>query len=113
MPTACAPGADPKEVIVLDESNVAGVRSMKGQMLYTVIGPTLSDVYDETIHDAPCADASSEQWSRWIRDASSEPTCVNKAGLGGGMIEILRDMIEGGDAGRRSQRIRRRHRPPS
>ena len=95
LSTACAANTEPKKVIVLDDANLAGIRSQSsGRKLYVVTNLTLSDVYDEsTGFSAPCADTNRLQWSRWIKD-ESDTECENVANLGDGTLKLFQDMID-------------------
>mmetsp|Transcript_598 Transcript_598/g.1174 ORF Transcript_598/g.1174 Transcript_598/m.1174 type:complete len:1161 (+) Transcript_598:1495-4977(+) len=67
---------------------------MTGQLLYAVMGLTLSTQFDETSgFRAPCADTNLNQWSRWIKD-SEDTVCDNAADLGAGTIKIYQYTID-------------------
>jgi hypothetical protein len=94
LSSACAPNTEPKEVIVLDETNLAGIRALTGGALYSVSGLNLSTIYDtSTGFHAPCAATNKNQWSRWIRDPA-DVACDNSANLGPGTYAIYQEMIE-------------------
>ena len=94
LPTACAADTKPKEVIILNEANVEGIRIDTRKKLYAVTGLTLSDVFNaNTGFNAPCASTNRLQWSRWMKD-ESDTVCENVANLGNDTQKIFRDMID-------------------
>ena len=95
LPTACAPNEKPKEVIILNDSNLESIRTLTSRALYAVTGLALSSVMDQsTGYNAPCATNDKNQWSRWIKDPA-DTACNNTASLGPGTYKIFQDLIEG------------------
>ncbi|KAL7541680.1 LOW QUALITY PROTEIN: hypothetical protein ACHAXR_011131 [Thalassiosira sp. AJA248-18] len=97
QPNACSPGEKPKEVIVIDESNLAGINSMKNKKLYAItglpiVGPSPLDADGNTVIKSPCSASS----SRWVKDESSGTTnCPNTANLGPQTLRTFADLISG------------------
>ena len=92
--TACSADTKPKEVIILNEANVEGIRIDTRKKLYAVTGLTLSDVFNaNTGFNAPCASTNRLQWSRWMKD-ESDTVCENVANLGNGTLKLYQDMVD-------------------
>jgi len=94
LPTACEAYTEPKEVIVLNDENIEGIRATSGKDLYIVAGLTLSEVYDvNTGYNSPCAVTSIDQRSRWIKD-ESDLDCENIASLGADTLKIYQQFVD-------------------
>lgn len=99
LPTACEAYTKPKEVIVLNDENIEGIRAITGKDLYVVAGLALSEAYDvNTGFNAPCAVTSIDQRSRWIKD-ESDFECENVASLGVDTLKIYQQFVDTHDIG--------------
>ena len=81
LETACKFDEDPKEIIILDDTNLAGISTDTGKVLAVISGLVISDVLDDkTGLNAPCAVTLASQFSRWIRD-DADSVCANTASI--------------------------------
>ena len=93
LSTACEAYTEPKEVIILNDANIEGIRTMTGKDLYVVTGLTLSDVYNiGTKYDAPCYDSNRIQLSSWMK--VDDPACDNVANIGNNTLKIYQDFVD-------------------
>ena len=88
LPTACAADTDPKNVIIMNEANLAGIRTASNRSLYAVTGLAMTDA-------TPCVvqDSFSGHRSRWLKD-ETDTVCENTVGIGAGTYKTFKEFID-------------------
>ena len=90
LTSACTPGEQPKEVIILNDANLEGIRAATGLKLYAVSGWTI----EASSPEKPCGSSKfASQNSRWVKD-ESDTVCANSMNLGGQTIKLFQDIID-------------------
>lgn len=90
LTTTCSPGEKPSEVIILNDSNLEGIRAATGLKIYAVTWPASTD--DLTL--TPCASSAlADQISRWIKD-EGDAVCTNSMNLQEQSTRVFQDIID-------------------
>ena len=95
LPNVCSPRKKPKSVIVIDETNLAGINSMMNTKLFAVTGLSIEDPSPlDTVGDAILTSPCSSSTSRWVKD-EGDTVCANSANIGSQTMKTFADLISG------------------
>ena len=84
LDTACSPGAEPQETIVLDRTNLEGINALTGRNLYAVTGLTIDEEFDveegEPVNNVLHMDSALtiEGCNSWSRGSSTKDRNTEK-----------------------------------